>query len=117
MLIEQHRIEKPWGYEVIWAKTGRYVGKVLVINGNHRLSRQYHKIKEETIMVNSGTLLLEIGPPGEERELVLKEGDNFHIKPNTVHRFSAPFGTVELFEVSTPELNDVVRLEDDYNRE
>ncbi len=107
---------KPWGHEVIWAETDKYVGKILFIKQGHRLSRQYHEKKEETIIVSSGQLLLEVGASQYKREISLGEGQSFHIKPNTIHRFCAPHGDVELYEVSTPELHDVIRVEDDYNR-
>ena len=110
-------IHKPWGQEIIWGETGDYVGKVICINRGHRLSRQYHKVKEETIMVIRGTLLLEVGTGDEIESFDLKRGDNFHVTPGLVHRFCAPYGDVEIVEVSTPHLDDVVRIEDDYRRE
>ena len=109
-------IKKPWGHEIIWAHTADYVGKLLTINYNHKLSRQYHKVKEETIFVLTGTLILEIGEGENIIRKELPQGQEFHITPGLVHRFIAEFGDVELMEVSTPYLNDVVRLEDDYDR-
>jgi mannose-6-phosphate isomerase len=110
-------VEKPWGHEIIWAETDDYVGKLLHINDNHRLSRQYHEVKEETIYVNSGTLTLEIGSKEFGiKTLTLDTGTSYHVTPGTVHRFCACHGDVELMEVSTPHLDDVVRLEDDYRR-
>jgi mannose-6-phosphate isomerase len=112
-------IEKPWGYERIFAQTDKYVGKYLFIKGGHRLSRQYHERKDETISVLTGPLILEIGPTEEDDiiSLSLVEGEAYHITPGTIHRFSAPdHHDVELIEVSTPELDDVIRLEDDYWR-
>jgi len=106
------RIEKPWGYELIWAHTDNYVGKLLHINAGHRLSKQLHKIKEETLYVLKGILYLELD--GEMEKLT--PGSYFHVSPGTVHRFIANEASVELMEVSTTELDDVVRLEDDYNR-
>lgn len=113
----EKRVEKPWGFEIIWAQTDRYVGKILHINKSHRLSRQYHEKKEETIRVLSGTLSLEIGEigPGFITHM-LYPGDTFHIAPRCVHRMKAMLGDVEVLEVSTPELEDVVRIEDDYMR-
>jgi hypothetical protein len=108
-------VQKPWGYEEIWAETDRYLGKILHINSGHKLSRQYHEIKCETIRVLSGTLHLELGSEGEV-DLVLNVGQVYDIKPGTVHRFCAKDTDVELLEVSTPEINDVVRLSDDYAR-
>jgi mannose-6-phosphate isomerase-like protein (cupin superfamily) len=110
------RVEKPWGYELIWAKTSRYVGKILHIEAGHSLSLQYHRVKEETIRLGSGRLLLEVQEPGEAlREIHLAPGDSFHLLPGTIHRMTA-LETCEVIEVSTPELDDVVRLEDRYGR-
>ena len=106
-------VPKPWGQEIIWAQTEDYVGKVLEIKYGHKLSRQYHEIKEETIYVVYGTLLLEIGE-GEDLESILSR--IFHITPGLIHRFCAKYGDVQVMEVSTPHLDDVVRLEDDYKR-
>ena len=116
MIVNQEKVIKPWGHEIIWSHCEKFVGKILCINRGHKLSRQYHEKKEETIFVLSGTLLLEIGMGKAFQIIVLKNGQSFHIPPNTVHRFCAAYGDVELAEVSTPELDDVVRLEDDYNR-
>jgi len=111
--------EKPWGHEEVWAQTSRYAGKILFIKKGHRLSRQYHQIKEETIMVLAGTLTCEEGPQapgfGATRH-IMQEGDIFHVSPGTIHRFCAEETDVRLVEVSTPEISDVVRLEDDYRR-
>ena len=109
-------VEKPWGREIIFAHTDRYVGKILCINKGHKLSRQYHEMKDETIYVLKGSLALELGSSENYTELRLNEGHAFHIEPGVVHRFCAPFGDVELAEVSTPELEDVIRLEDSYGR-
>ena len=116
MLVDQEKIIKPWGYEIIWARSDKYIGKILVINEGHKLSRQYHKLKEETIIVQQGVLSLEIGANEYKKEIKLTEGQSFHIEPNVIHRFVAPSGQVKLYEVSTTELADVIRLEDDYNR-
>ena len=118
--MEHIKIEKPWGYEIVWAKTEIYVGKILKINPGGRLSRQYHAEKEETIYVNNGVLHLETGPNYQGdliRKVKLYPGESFHIKPGLVHRFCAgKDASVELVEVSTPQLDDVIRLEDDYSR-
>jgi len=110
------RVEKPWGYELIWARTDDYVGKILHINAGHALSYQYHRRKEETIYVLRGTLTLHISesdaPP---RVLELTTGQSFHIAPGLRHRFEAR-ADVDLLEASTCELDDVVRLEDRYGR-
>lgn len=107
-------IQKPWGRELIFAETQHYVGKILHINAGHRLSRQYHNQKEETFMIKSGSMNLEIGFPVTE-VFSMKEGDVFHCPPGTVHRMCAT-SDVDILEVSTPHLDDVVRLEDDYSR-
>ena len=110
-------VKKPWGYEEIWAETDRYVGKFLHINENSRLSRQYHKVKTETISVLEGLLILETSDgQGGYTERKLERGEVFHVSPGTIHRFGARDVPVVLVEVSTPELDDVVRLEDDYAR-
>lgn len=107
------KIEKPWGYEIIWAKTSNYVGKILFIRSGHRLSKQYHNLKEETVLVKSGTLL---NYDENDIEYKINPGETLHINPKQVHRFAAGKCDVELIEISTTELDDVVRLEDDYNR-
>ena len=116
MKIDQEKIIKPWGYEIIWSKCSKFVGKILYINKGHRLSRQYHKHKEESIFVQNGVLLVELGAKQYKKDIHLSKGESFHIVPNTIHRFCAVSSDVQLFEVSTPELTDVVRLEDDYSR-
>jgi quercetin dioxygenase-like cupin family protein len=110
------RVEKPWGYELIWAETPRYVGKVLHIAAGQRLSRQYHRAKDETFLVQTGEMDLEIGVGAERRTLRMRAGESFHCVPGTVHRMVA-VTDVDIVEVSTPELDDVVRLEDAYGRE
>jgi mannose-6-phosphate isomerase-like protein (cupin superfamily) len=112
---EVRRVEKPWGYELHWAVTDRYVGKVLHVRAGHALSLQYHNRKDETILLWSGRLLFEIK---EGERLVPREmhpGDHIHVPPGTVHRMTAVEDS-DIFEVSTPELDDVVRLEDRYGR-
>ncbi len=107
---------KPWGYEKIWAHTDKYVGKILHIEPGHRLSEQYHEIKDEAIYVLEGTLQLVLDEG--DVQVTLEPGSSFHISPGRVHRFVAPMhgSAVKLLEVSTPELDDVVRTQDDYNR-
>lgn len=109
-------VTKPWGSEEIWAHTPKYVGKILYINPNSKLSLQLHRQKEETIRVLSGRLYLhhEVDTVLTVTEMV--EGDTFHVPVGTVHRFEARGEAVQLLEVSTSELDDVVRLQDDYNR-
>jgi mannose-6-phosphate isomerase len=110
------RVEKPWGYELIYAATDRYSGKVLFIKAGEQLSLQFHKEKDETIYVHSGRLALEMGEPGKPVDTeVVGPGRAFHLAPGTVHRMRALEDTYVL-EVSTPELDDVIRLEDKYGR-
>ena len=112
-------VNKPWGHENIWALTEKYVGKILHIKSGKRLSLQFHRIKEETIMVLEGKLelILEEGSRREETRLILVPGDTYHISPMTVHRFSASQGTdVKIIEVSTSEIHDIVRIQDDHGR-
>jgi mannose-6-phosphate isomerase-like protein (cupin superfamily) len=110
------RVDKPWGYEIIWAETERYVGKLLHIRAGHKLSRQYHVKKDETFFVQSGEMDLEVGKPPQVETRRLSVHGSFHCPPNTVHRMVA-VTDVDVLEVSTPELDDVVRLEDAYGRE
>ena len=117
--MEDYTVMKPWGHEIRFAQNEKYLGKILYIAKGKRLSRQYHQQKDETIMVYHGTLTLELGMPGTEsfETKTLVYGERFRILPGVVHRFCAPeSGPVTLIEVSTPEINDVVRLEDDFNR-
>ena len=109
-------ILKPWGWEKIWAYSDNYMGKILHINPGHRLSLQYHEIKDETIHVLSGVLLLYMNK--SQIEHTLSAGMSVRIHSNTIHRFEAPPGgePVVLLEACTPELDDVIRVEDDYNR-
>ena len=109
------RVEKPWGYELHWAKTDRYVGKLIHINAGHALSLQYHNRKDETIFLWAGKLLFEIKEGDELRQYEVSPGQPFHVTPGTVHRMTA-IEDCDVFEVSTPELHDVVRLEDRYGR-
>lgn len=109
-------VDKPWGHEQIWAKTERYVGKILHIRAGEALSLQYHRVKDETIMVLSGRLQLIFFPEGEQpRSRDLVPNEPFHITPGLRHRMVAIEDT-DVLEVSTPELDDVVRLDDRYGR-
>jgi mannose-6-phosphate isomerase len=110
------RVDKPWGYELHWAKTDRYVGKIIHINAGHALSLQYHNRKDETILLWAGKLLFEIQQDGRLVQHVVAPGERFHVTPGTVHRMTA-IEDCDVIEVSTPELDDVVRLEDRYGRE
>ena len=107
------KTKKPWGYEIIWAHTESYVGKLLHINAGSRLSKQYHVEKEETVYVIKGILY---NYDKEDNILKIFPGESFHVKPGQIHRFGANESSVEIIEVSTPHLDDVVRIEDDYNR-
>jgi mannose-6-phosphate isomerase len=110
------RVPKPWGYELIFAENDRYAGKILHIDAGHRLSLQYHERKDETLYVLSGEVYLSIEVEGAMRETKLQPGEAHRIRPGVRHRMRAEV-VCELVEVSTPELSDVVRLEDAYGRE
>lgn len=105
------KIDKPWGYELLFAKTKNYAGKILFIRQGEELSLQYHRKKEESIYVARGVVEVTL----ERKRSVMREGEALHIAPNTKHRIKA-LEDAELFEVSTPELQDVVRLQDRYGR-
>ena len=109
------RVDKPWGYELRWAKTERYVGKIIHVDAGQALSLQYHHVKDETILVWSGRIRFETGRGDTRATREMGPGDSVHIAPGTVHRMTA-LETADIFEVSTPELEDVVRLEDRYGR-
>ena len=111
------RVEKPWGHELIWALTDRYCGKSIVIETGRRLSLQYHEAKDESLFVVSGRLRLHLeNADGEMTTREMGPGEAAHVKVGRRHRFEA-IERVELIEVSTPELSDVVRIEDDFGRE
>ncbi len=113
-------VEKPWGKEIWWAHArGKYMGKTLEINDGCRLSLQLHREKDETIYVLKGrlTLFYSEQKDGRLNEKILEEGEAFRVRPFMIHRFAAHHGDVTLLEVSTDFPNDVVRLEDDYDRE
>ncbi len=109
------RVEKPWGNELHWARTDRYVGKVIHVNRGHALSLQYHNRKDETIHLWSGRLLFEIEVDGQLVSREMQPGESVHITPKTVHRMTA-IEDSDILEASTPELDDVVRIEDRYGR-
>jgi len=112
------KVEKPWGHELIWALTDRYCGKVLFVKAGSALSLQFHNEKDESWLVQSGRAKLELGAVGQKvlNEEVIGPGAAFHYVPGTVHRVTAIEDTT-ILEVSTPHLDDVVRLEDLYGRE
>lgn len=110
-------VPKPWGEERIFAETGRYAGKLIFIRAGESLSYQFHNRKEETLHVLEGTLGLQVERAGEEADLRLGPGESFHVDPGTRHRMYAEEADCLVVEVSTPELDDVVRLSDRYGRE
>jgi mannose-6-phosphate isomerase-like protein (cupin superfamily) len=110
------RVPKPWGHEIIWAHTDRYVGKVLHINAGHALSVQYHERKDETVYLLSGEMKYWVKLGDELEDVRLSEGDAFRITPGTVHYMEA-ITDCDILEASTPDLDDVVRLQDRYGRE
>lgn len=116
---DEHKVEirpKPWGQEIWFAHTDKYAGKILCISKGHRFSLQYHETKQETQYVYKGVLKLTHGPDQDNlKEEILNPGDKVEIRPYTVHRLEA-LEDSEVFEVSTPELDDVVKLQDDYGR-
>jgi mannose-6-phosphate isomerase len=115
---EVRTVPKPWGHETIWAHTDRYVGKILHIKAGHALSVQYHEVKDETVYLLSGELKYWVKLDGSDamRDMHLSRGDAFRITPGTVHYMEA-VTDCDVLEASTPELDDVVRLEDRYGRE
>lgn len=110
------RVEKPWGYEEIWAQTDAYVGKILHVKQGARLSYQYHRVKKESLRVLSGLVEMTVLQGGQLQTMVLSPGDVLYVPPTTRHRMKALEDAIVL-EVSTPHLDDVVRVEDDYGRE
>jgi mannose-6-phosphate isomerase-like protein (cupin superfamily) len=114
---EPRRVEKPWGHELIWALADAYCAKLLFVKAGQSLSLQYHRVKDETWYVQSGRATLELGVLGDERREVgeIGAGDCFRYRPGTIHRITAIEDTT-ILEASTPELDDVVRLDDRYGR-
>jgi mannose-6-phosphate isomerase-like protein (cupin superfamily) len=115
---EVRRVDKPWGHEIVFGLTDRYCGKVLFVRQGEQLSLQFHNVKDEVVYVQSGRIEMEIGEPGAPGPLdleVVGPGAAFHLTPGTVHRWRALEDST-ILEVSTPELEDVVRLEDRYGR-
>ena len=110
---DKMKVEKPWGHEIRWAINNKYLGKILHIEKGQRLSLQLHEQKDETIYVLKGTAVVQL----DKRTVILEEGESLRIQPKTIHRFCSTLeNSVTLIEVSTPEIDDVVRLEDDYGR-
>jgi quercetin dioxygenase-like cupin family protein len=110
-----YRVEKPWGYELIWARTDRYVGKILHIEPGHVLSLQYHNKKDESIYILAGEIILRFQQGETLIERRMRQGEAVHIVPKTVHQFEAVVAS-DVLEASTPEIDDVVRLKDRYGR-
>jgi mannose-6-phosphate isomerase len=110
-----YRVDKPWGYELVWARTDRYVGKILHVKAGHILSLQYHNRKDETMHVLRGELILRTRPGEALEARAFKAGDTVHIPPKLVHQIEAVVDS-DVLEASTPELDDLVRLEDRYGR-
>ena len=110
------KVDKPWGYEIIWAHTDRYVGKILHVNAGEALSLQYHEVKDETLYLLSGTYELIVDEHGELVRHELEPGYAYHVRPGKRHRMVAGPEGCDILEASTPELDDVVRLEDRYGR-
>ena len=110
-------VEKPWGWELVWAETDAYVGKLLFVRAGESLSLQYHETKDESWLVREGRGTLELGEvDGDLEPTEIAPGDTFHFRPGTVHRLTALEDTL-VVEVSTPQLDDVVRLDDAYGRQ
>ncbi len=109
------KIDKPWGYELIWARASRYVGKILHVDQGESLSLQYHEKKEETLYLIRGLVKLTLRSGADEEIVEMQEGQSFHIPPRLIHRIEA-LEDSDIAEVSTTELDDVVRLEDRYGR-
>jgi mannose-6-phosphate isomerase len=115
--ITPRRVEKPWGWELVWAETDQYAGKLLFVRAGEALSLQYHEVKDESWLVREGRARVELGAIGDELQVLeIKPGDAFHLRAGTVHRLTAIEDTL-VVEVSTPQLDDVVRLDDRYGRE
>jgi mannose-6-phosphate isomerase len=110
-----YRVEKPWGYELIWARTERYVGKILHVKAGHVLSLQYHNFKDETMHVLRGELILRTQPADDLLARPLRAGESVHIPAKLIHQIEAVVDS-DVLEASTPELDDLVRLQDRYGR-
>lgn len=114
--IDVRVVPKPWGHETIWAQTERYVGKVLHIKAGHALSVQYHNVKDETVHLLNGEMVYRVQMSDALEDMHLQAGESFRITPHTIHQMEA-VTDCDVLEVSTPELDDVVRLSDRYGRE
>jgi quercetin dioxygenase-like cupin family protein len=116
LLKKVERIPKPWGYELVFAHTSQYVGKILHVDAGQALSLQYHEVKDETLYLAAGEMELIVQEGDEMVSRRLTDGDSYHIPPHTKHRMVAGPEGCDILEVSTPFLEDVVRLEDRYGR-
>jgi mannose-6-phosphate isomerase len=115
--VSTRKVDKPWGWELVWAEADEYVGKLLFVRAGESLSLQYHEVKDESWLVREGRARLELGEVGGELEVLeIAPGEAYRFRPRTVHRVTAIEDTL-VIEVSTPQLTDVVRLEDKYGRE
>jgi mannose-6-phosphate isomerase-like protein (cupin superfamily) len=113
---DESRVDKPWGYEIRWAVTDRYLGKTLHVRKGEALSLQYHEVKDEWLLVSEGAVDIEVGGlEGKLEKVRMSKGDSVHLPSRTRHRITA-VEEADIFEVSTPEIDDVVRLEDRYGR-
>jgi mannose-6-phosphate isomerase len=110
-----YRVDKPWGYELVWARTERYVGKILHVRAGHILSLQYHNRKDETMHVLSGELILRTQQGDGLTARPFRAGETVHIPPKLVHQIEAVVDS-DVLEASTPELDDLVRIQDRYGR-
>jgi len=113
---EVRKVDKPWGYELIFAHTDRYAGKILHVDAGQALSLQYHEHKDETLYLLAGEYELTLEEDGELKKRTVREGQAFHVTPGTRHRMVGGPEGCDIIEVSTPELDDVIRLEDRYGR-
>src|SRR5579872_3180769 len=109
-------VPKPWGHEIIWARTDQYVGKILHIKAGHALSVQYHNLKDETIYLLSGEMIYRVQIDGQMQDVKLKAGESYRNLPGTIHQMEA-VTDCDVLEASTAHLDDVVRLQDRYGRE
>jgi len=110
-----YRVEKPWGYELVWARSDRYVGKILHVNAGHVLSLQYHNLKDETMHVLSGELILRTQPKIKLVARVMRTDESIHIPAKLIHQIETVMDT-DMLKTSTPELNDLMRLQDRYKQ-
>ena len=116
MFFTPTRVEKPWGYEIWFAHTEQYVGKIIHINEGAKLSLQYHEEKDETVYCYQGEAIFVYEEEGMLKEAILAPGQSFHVVPTQKHRLIGGKGGCDILEASTSQVHDVVRLQDDYGR-